>query len=293
MRRCATPHAAFVAGRSYVHEMSTPDTSPSYRELTTVTEGVWHAAPGWLQGRGAWGGLLVGAAVRAAEAADVREGETTSPRLVREVSMDMLGPVPPGEHPVCVTPLRQGSRTSAWRVEILGEGEVLASSSVVFGQRRSGDQPTLVAEGLTPPSAAPWEDTPVLALEPPLAPEFSSHLEFRFVRGIPYQGRLEDVVCWVRFPHVGGPVDSALLLGMADAMWPATLVTLAQPRPMATITFAASLLIDPATVDPAEPLLFRGRLLSLSDGYATETCELWTPDGRLAVWNTQVIALIA
>lgn len=288
-----SPRAGFATAGSYVHEMSSPDTSPSYRELTTTTDGVWHSPPGWLQGRGAWGGLLVGAAVRAAEAADLRDGETTSPRLVREVSMDMLGPVPPGEHPVRVVPLRQGSRTSAWRVELLGEGEVLASSSVVFGQQRSGDQPTLVSESLSPPEVEPWQDTPVIALEPPVAPEFSSHLEFRFVSGIPYQSRLEDVVCWVRFPNAGGPADAALLLGMADAMWPATLVTLAQPRPMATITFAASLLVDPATVDAAEPLLFRGRLLSLSDGYATETCELWTPDGRLAVWNTQVIALIA
>jgi hypothetical protein len=51
-------------------------------------------------------------------------------------------------------------------------------------------------------------------------------------------------------------------------------------------------LVDPATVDPQVPLLHHGRLLGYADGYATETRELWTADGRLAVHNTQVITVI-
>jgi hypothetical protein len=33
-------------------------------------------------------------------------------------------------------------------------------------------------------------------------------------------------------------------------------------------------------------------MVASADGYVTETRELWTPDGRLAVHNTQVITLI-
>ena len=42
----------------------------------------------------------------------------------------------------------------------------------------------------------------------------------------------------------------------------------------------------------AAPLLHRGRMLGLAEGYSTESRELWTPDGRLAVHNSQVIAII-
>ncbi|MFM8773739.1 MAG: hypothetical protein ACKOFP_07885, partial [Actinomycetota bacterium] len=64
----------------------------SYRDLTSIDAQTWRLREGWTQGRGAWGGLLVGTAVRAAQAADLRPGEATSPREVREVSVDMLGP---------------------------------------------------------------------------------------------------------------------------------------------------------------------------------------------------------
>lgn len=264
----------------------------TFRDLTTVQQGTWHLPQGWLQGRGAWGGLLVATAVRAAQAADVRQGEAASPRCVREVSIDMLGPVLPGDNPVRVLPLRQGSGTSAWRVEFLGDGEVLASASVVLGKPRSGDQLSLVDASLSPPNDARWDEIPVTRLGPPMAPEFTQNLEFRVVSGFPYQGRPEEAVSWVRLPSLDGSADAPLLLGMVDALWPATLACLTEPRPMATLTFAASLLIDPATVDAGLPLLHRGRLVSVADGYATETRELWTPDGRLAVWNTQVNAII-
>ena len=264
---------------------------PTYRDNTTVIDGSWHVPAGWAQGRGAWGGLGVGMAVRTAEHADRLLEQDGEPRLVREVSVDMLGPVPVGEALVREAPLRVGSGTSAWRVVVGTEPDVLVSASVVLGRARSGDQPTMVDERLTPPASPPWTDVAAVPLAPPLAPEFTERLEFRPLTGLPYQGRIEDVVCWVRLPEPE-PVDAALALGLVDAMWPATLVTLSEPRPMATLTFAASLLVDPATIDPAQPLLHRGRLVSRREGYATETRELWTPDGRPAVFHTQVRVVV-
>ncbi|MFM7598434.1 MAG: acyl-CoA thioesterase domain-containing protein, partial [Actinomycetota bacterium] len=132
---------------------------PSFWDLTTVDGGTWQLAEGWSQGRGAWGGLLVGTAVRAARAADLRPGEATSPREVREVSVDMLGPVPAGDVPVRVRALRQGSGTSAWRVEFIGaEGdeEVLATASVVLGQPRADDIAAHLDPRLSMPPSPPW-----------------------------------------------------------------------------------------------------------------------------------------
>lgn len=282
-------HAGRLAARS--DSRATLDDVPTYRDITTVRDGAWQVPPGWAQGRGAWGGLGVGMAVRTAEHADRLLEQDGEPRLVREVSVDMLGPVPVGESLVREAPLRVGSGTSAWRVVVGTEPDVLVSASVVLGRARGGDQPTMVDERLTPPASPPWTEVAAVPLAPPLAPEFTEQLEFRPLTGLPYQGRIEDVVSWVRLPEPE-PVDAALALGLIDALWPATLVTLHEPRPMATLTFTASLLVDPATIDPAQPLLHRGRLVSRREGYATETRELWTPDGRLAVFNTQVMVVI-
>jgi len=260
-------------------------TMTSYAELVDVRDGIWTVPEGWHQGRGAWGGLIVAAAVRAARAAD-----PAAPAL-REISVHMVGPVLAGPAHVTCTLVRRGSATSVWQVAVASSSdETWAVATVVFGGSRAPD-----VEGhpvLAMPEAPDWQDLPPLMLEPPLAPEFLQHLAVRPVHGYPYSGTSDDVLAWVA-PAVALPeYDDATLTGLVDAMWPAALVQVSTTRPMATLSFSATLLVDPASVDPGAPLLHRGRLLALADGYATESRELWTPDGRLAVHNSQVIAVI-
>ncbi len=268
---------------------------PTFADLTTVRDGRWAVREGWLQGRGAWGGLIVGMAVRAALSAQEAVGVD---RLdVREVTAHMLAPVPVGSWPVAIQALRVGSGTASYRVDVGGEpppggiAEVLAACTVVLGRARAEDLPEYRAPGLVMPEVPPWSEVAAIELGAPLAPEFTRFLEFRPVSGWPYQGRHDDVVSWVRFPDDSVP-DAARLLGLVDALWPATLVSVGEMRPMATLTFTATLHVDPATVDPAQPLLHHGHLVALDDGYAAETRTLWTPDGRLIVRNTQVLAVI-
>jgi hypothetical protein len=61
---------------------------------------------------------------------------------------------------------------------------------------------------------------------------------------------------------------------------------------MATVSFSAHLLIDPTTVDPAEPLAFESWVADAESGFTTETRRLWTSDGRLVVENHQAIVVI-
>ena len=60
---------------------------------------------------------------------------------------------------------------------------------------------------------------------------------------------------------------------------------------MATVNFTANLLVDPASVDGAEPLLNQSFVTAAADGYASEHRRLWTPDGRLAVDNLQTMVI--
>lgn len=259
---------------------------PSYADAVHVHDDRWEVPAGWHQGRGAWGGLVTAAVIRAATTADASEPGT---RLLREVSVHMVGPLPAGPARLTTTLVRRGSATAIWQVEIAGT-ETYAVGTVTLGADRASDFAPHTE--LHRPDVADWTAIDPLTLGPPLAPEFLQHLAVRPVGGFPYSGGHDDVLSWVA-PGTQIPAyDDALLVGMVDALWPAALVQVTEPRPLATLAFTATLLVDPATVDPALPLLHRGRLLAYAGGYATESRELWTADGRLAVHNTQVITVI-
>ena len=61
---------------------------------------------------------------------------------------------------------------------------------------------------------------------------------------------------------------------------------------MATVSFAANLVVDPGAVPWDEPLYYEGTVAGARDGYVSELRRLWTADGRLAVENLQSIAII-
>jgi hypothetical protein len=63
-------------------------------------------------------------------------------------------------------------------------------------------------------------------------------------------------------------------------------------RPMATVSFSAHLLVDPASLDPAAPLGYESWVSSMEHGFTSETRRLWAPDGRLVVENHQSIVIV-
>jgi hypothetical protein len=70
--------------------------------------------PGWAQGRGAFGGLVIGTLVRAAV---VAVGDAS--RIVRSVTAELVGPVVVGEATLHLDRLRQGAGVSAVRVRLV------------------------------------------------------------------------------------------------------------------------------------------------------------------------------
>jgi hypothetical protein len=61
--------------------------------------------------------------------------------------------------------------------------------------------------------------------------------------------------------------------------------------PIATVSFTASLLADPAQVRADEVVLHHSFLTSAADGYTSEHRRLWSADGRLLVDNVQTIVV--
>lgn len=244
---------------------------------------VWEVPPGWEQGRGAFGGIVVAALSRA-----VTQCEPDVERLVRAVSLEILSPVLAGTAEISVEELRRGNGVSAFEARVRqheqGVEVIRARATVTLAKARTSDRDLAP----TPPSFPAFESLPRAPITPPLAPTFTQHLDFRPIAGLPFSGAdVALVEGWVHAPACSawGPPE---WLGLVDAYWPSPLVRETAPRPMVTLTYTAHVL----DVPPRGPLYFRGRALAARDGFVSELRELYAPDGRLVVSNPQVIAIV-
>ena len=62
---------------------------------------------------------------------------------------------------------------------------------------------------------------------------------------------------------------------------------------MATLAFTLDIVGGAAGLAPDAPLLYRATAPVCTDGYALETRELWTADGRLVAINQQTFVVFA
>lgn len=252
---------------------------------------VFTVPDGWQQGRGAFGGLVVGAMVRAAITAT---NDVT--RVVRSVTAELLGPVLPGVATLHVERLRQGSGVSAVRVRLLqavvsdGPLEEQACAVVVTAKARPN---TLTFAHREAPFVSVWDSNDEVPVHPPFGPVFGQHYVFRPTAGLPFSSSPRAAT--QGFIQARAPIsafDAAVVAAYADAWWPAVYAMIDAPRPMATITFALELVADPSTLDPTLPLLHEAKSDHAQDGYSVEHRALWTTDGRLVAENQQVFAII-
>jgi len=252
-------------------------------ERTKEGEFVWTVPDGWQQGRGAFGGIVVGALLRA-----IQQVETDPGRAVRSVTAELVGPVVPGPARLQVEVLRRGNAVTTVRAWLSqSDDEILAHAVVVLGSSRPG----------TPAWSYPKPELP--ALVPPVdmprgvAPVFAQHFEYRPTGPYPFTGHASaEAAGYVRTRAEATRFDAAYVAAHADAYWLAAMATFDQPRPAATVAFTLHLQ-DPLDAESAAaPLFHRATSLSSVGGYASETRELFTSSGRLLALNHQLIAII-
>lgn len=241
---------------------------------------------GWQQGRGAFGGLVLGAMARA-----MVLSEDSKERCLRTLTGELAGPVLPGPARIEVTPLRRGSGLSFLEARLLQEGATLARASGLLGQPRE-HRPHWCKE--PPPELfRSFEERLVVPLLPPIAPAFSQYFEFRPSGPLPFSGGTEPFTeGWIRPVAPLSAWSELEVVATADAWWP-TLFSIEQaPRPAATVAFTLEILRDLKTISPHSPLLHRARSEAASDGFFIEFRELWAPDGGLVALNQQTFVVI-
>lgn len=239
---------------------------------------------GWHQGRGLFGGLILAAMARAAEAV----GGAPDRRL-RSMTADVFDPVQPGPTTLRTEILKAGSGQTNVAVRLLQGDALRATASFCFGKPRVTDG-TWTEPTVSPPD---WKTVEVVEVAPPIGPEFAQHLEYRLIGPPPFaEGPTARAEGFIRFKEPGIARDAAFIIGMMDAWWPAAFARMAMPRPMATASFALEWVNPLGNVPADAPLYFRSHAPAAADGYTVELRELWTPDGRLVAYNQQTFVII-
>ena len=247
---------------------------------TTPRDGALDVPAGWRQGAGAYGGLVVAAMMRAADQAI---GDPTRP--IRSATAEIFAPVDAARATFVVDILRAGKSVTTVRSMLVQDGQPRAHCVVVAGADRANAP---AWNTTTPPLVPTWDESAVM----PSAPEhveFAQHFHYRVVEGLPGAGSGVQTIGWVQARAPGSRRDAAYLAAMIDVWYPGALVKLTTPRPMATITFT----FEAIDCDAGDgPLLYRGVSPVCSDGYFTETRELWRADGTLLARNHQTFVII-
>lgn len=259
----------------------------SLEEVTTTRDGVLAVDDTWLQGRGAYGGLTIGALVRAIEqhVGDPR-------RRVRSVTAELPAPTTPGTARVDVEVVRSGNQLSVARGTVRQDATVTGHAVAVLAAVRDGADAIAWRE-LTPPALPPFPSLAPAALEAaPGTPAFAQHFDYRIASGFPFAQGAPETTGWVRAKQPGSLRDAAYVAAMIDVWYPAFLIRNTHPRPLATIAYTLELIADIADLAPDAPLAYRGTVPLCGDGYFFETRELWTADGRLVARNHQTFAII-
>jgi hypothetical protein len=239
---------------------------------------------GWQQGRGAFGGLVLGSLLRAAMGE-----EPDASRRARTLVGDICGPVLPGPAEARVRVLRRGNNQTNVAAELRQNGEVQALMSAVLSAPRAVDAAPITSAA---PAARPWRDVDALPIQAPIGPVFAGHYEYRVDGPMPFSAGPEAVAeGYVREKAQRGQLDAPAIIGLLDAWYPAIFSTMSVPRPIATVSFAAQLFVDPASIDPASPLRYRGRAVEQKDGLFLELRELWSGSGLVAA-NQQTFAIL-
>jgi acyl-CoA thioesterase len=242
---------------------------------------------GWRQGRGAFGGLVVAALMKAI---DLKMADPA--RTIRTVTAEIPGPVEHGVVEIAVEPLRHGKNVSTLRAALSQHGEIRSHAVAILAAARPGLS-SVGWNDLARPAAPDWAEVEPVAMRGPGGwPEFAQHFEYRMVEGVPMSGGTPRVVGWIR-PRDPGPArDAAFIAAVADAWWPTPFIRFTTRRPMATIAFTLDIIGGFDGLDPAAPLLYRATAPVCSDGFFLETRELWGADGRLVAINQQTFAII-
>lgn len=229
-------------------------------------------------------------------------GGTTAATLLRAVLEDpacigdpialtvtFCGAIADGEFEVSWIEKRTGRTVQHWTVDLVQNGKVAATASVVCGRRTETWEHRPGVMPVAPPAAE------VAPLEMGARLGWIQRYAFRFVEGAPQFGqppeegtRSARTLCWLSdLPE--RTLDFLSLAALSDAFIVRIIQVRGKPGPMGTITLTTYFHTDGEALaaNGARPILGVADANIFNRGFADQEASLWSQDGVLLATSVQ------
>ncbi len=254
--------------------------------LERLAEGRYSGAthPAYANMAGPFGGATAAALINAV---------LVDPRRLADpiaLTVNFCAAIADGGFEIAAKLARGGKTTQHWSLELSQNGAVCATASVVCGARK----PVWSHYPVAGPKAPPRES---LAVMPPDGrPEWVRRYIYRFVEGglegFPRRdGRIESARSLAFIEDAPArPLDFLSLAAMADAFFVRIMHVRGTFQPMATVSLTTYFHADAQELAAlgARALLCEADAMVFHNGFADQSCALWTPEGRLLANGMQI-----
>ena len=233
---------------------------------------------------GPFGGLVNATLLRAVLEDPRRQGTPVA------LTVSFCAPIAPGEFQIRCSLLRAGKITQHWALHYTQGERVVASASVVCANR----QQTFRFAPAKPPAAPPASAVPAVQLAFPF--KWLERFDFRFVGDAPLP--LEEAapeplsprsVLWVQHAPARA-LDMLSLAALSDVFFLRIFQVRRVAVPMGTVTLTSYFHASDSELSACgtSHLLGVSDARVFHDSFNDQTCELWSPDGRLLMSGTQL-----
>lgn len=207
------------------------------------------------------------------------------------LTVNFASAVADGPFEVVAQPVRTNRSTQHWFIELLQAGEVAATATAVFAQRRE--------TWSAPESQAPVDAPPADSLprgDTAGRPIWTRRYDMRFFGGdLPtaYDGREQphsQSSFWVR-DEPPRPLDFASLAAICDSFFPRIFIRRRALTPIGTVSMTTYFHADAEQLaDQGErALLGCARALNFRNGYFDQSAEVWSDAGHLLASTHQMV----
>ncbi len=231
----------------------------------------------WTQGRTTYGGAS--AAMAWAVGADLAQGLP-----LKSAQFAFTAPLA-GKMDAQTRILKQGRNAIFVGVELTGELGTALIASLLFARAR----PSNLAYNDMPAPAAMAPQELDSRPRPTGAAAFTAHMDYRSATPQKVKG-MPDILRWVRLRDRDGVPGIAELLAVGDALPPAGLALLPEPRPASSCNWTINILDDdPRTTDGWWLLQSAARWIDA--GFGSQVMTMWNRNGRAVAQGMQSVAI--
>ena len=246
---------------------------------------------GWMQGRGAYGGLVAAGVLRS-----LMDAVGDARRRPRTLDIHFCAPARPGPLHLEVNLERAGASVATWTARGRQEDRVVCVATAAFAFPREGAARARFSR-LPPPAAPRPEEVPPVPEDLPLMPAFARFFEYRFCVGAPPYAAGEEARLggWIRLrAGLGEPpaLDAPLVAAFIDAWPPALFSRLDAPRGAASVNFTIDFHAALPRDERGTHVLFSAVSQEGDGGTADEHAALWSEDGTHLASCRQLIAVL-